>query len=200
MKIPSKLVAVEGRLVLVNIGNAVIEINQFEPIDLAEFFSDEEIQKSESLKESYRNKFIVEYVEQELPKKPISKLIIPNMKVGQGPSSIGYKIIEHKNKGKESDIECVVVIPEETMQLIKKAQDARKEQLKSEEIELKKKQEEELEVDTIIKKGKADIPEINIVRVDGKEVMPLEKFKAPKSGIKQVKEKTIKVDLNKKTK
>jgi hypothetical protein len=196
MRIPNKLVAVEGRLVLVNIGKAVIEINQFEPIDLAESFSDEEIQKSESVKESIKNGWLVEYVDQELPKKPTSKIKIPNMKVGKGPSSVRYNIVEHKNKGKEADVECNVVIPEETKQLIKKAQEARKKQLADEAKELKKNREEELKVDKMIKSGKADIPKVTMIRVDGKKEIPLTKFKAPKSGIKPIKEKIAKINLD----
>jgi len=195
----SKVVAVEGRIVIINVGNKLIEVNQFEPIDLEELFTVEELQKSESLQESLRNEYIVEFTGQKLPKRPISKFVIPDMKVGRGPSSVNYKVIEHKRKGRESDYEIDIEIPKETMKLIKKAQNDRKRLLLQEKEELEKIQSEELKTDTMIKRGKADIPDIQTVRIDGKEAMPLKKFKAPKSGLRKVKENTVKVDLDEKT-
>lgn len=195
----SKVVAVEGRIVIINVGTKLIEVNQFEPIDLEELFTVEELQKSESLQESLRNGYIVEFTGQKLPKRPISKFVIPDMKVGRGPSSVNYKVIEHKRKGRESDYEIAIEIPKETMKLIKKAQDDRKRLLLQEKEELEKIQSEELKTDTMIKRGKADIPDIQTVRIDGKEAMPLKKFKAPKNGPRKVKENTVKVDLDEKT-
>jgi len=193
----SKVVAAEGYTVLIEVGNRSLQVTQFESVDLAEFFTPEEIEKSASVKTSFQNGWLVFYKGQKLPKKPESKINIPNMKVGKGPSSVNYKVVEKKHEGRKSDIDFEIGVTDKTKEMIKTAQDTRKQNIAKEKEELEKLRKKELETDAVIKAGKVDIPEITLVRVDGQE-MPLEDFKAPKSGKRSVKETAPKVNIHQK--
>lgn len=197
-RIPSKVVAVEGHSVLVDVGAHRIQITQFESTNLKAFCTSEEIQKSISIRAAIQNGWLVPYKGQKLPKKPASKIDIPKMKIGQGPASIKFKVTKHKRQGREARVEYEADVPEATKKMIKEAQIERKQQLLKEKKELLDKQSEELETDVVIKKGTADIPEITVVRVDGKDI-PLKDFAAPKRGPRKTKKDSVKVDVYKKT-
>ena len=193
----SKVVAAPGISALVDIGNRGLQITQFKPVDLSKSFTEEEIQTSESLKESMKKGWVVSYTGQKLPKKNTSKIVIPSMEIKSGSDSVSAKIVERKKEGKKSKFDYEVKIPKKVQKAIKDSQDKRKLELLKEKEDLLKLQKEELETDRAIKKGKVDIPEVKTIRVDGKEV-PVEKFKAPKRGKKKVEENEIKVDVQKK--
>jgi len=195
-RIPSKVVAAPGYSASVDIGKRGIKLTSFEPVNLLEYFTKEEIQQSESLREAFRQGWVVAFKGQILPKKSEPKIKIPDMKVSQNPFSAKVKIVEKKNKGRKSDYEYEIEIPESTQTLIKDAADNQKRKKLEEKEELLKSQKEEFETDVVISKGKVDIPKINTVRVDGKEIM---NWKAVKKGKKPVEENKIKVDLQKKT-
>ena len=195
-RIPSKVVAAPGYSASVDIGKRGIKLNSFEPVNLLEYFTKEEIQQSESLREAFRQGWVVAYKGQDLPKKSEPKIKIPNMKVSQNFSSAKIKIVEKKNKGRKSDYNYETEIPESTQTLIKDAAEDYKRKKLEEREELLKSQKEEFETDVVIKKGKVDIPKINTIRIDGREVP---NWKAVKKGKKPVEENKIKVDLQKKT-
>jgi len=195
-RIPSKVVAAPGYSASVDIGKRGIKLTPFEPVDLLEYFTKEEIQQSESLREAFRQGWVVAYKGQNLPKKADSIIKIPEMKVNKDFSSAKVKIVEKKNKGRKSDYEYETEIPESTQTLIKDAADNQKRKKLEEKEALLKIQKEEFETDVVISKGKVDIPKINTVRVDGKEIMD---WKAVKKGKKPVEENKIKVDLQEKT-
>lgn len=195
-RIPSKVVAAPGYSASVDIGKRGIKLTSFEPVNLLEYFTKGEIQESESLREAFRQGWVVAYKGQTLPKKSEPKIKIPNMKVSQNPSSAKIKIVENKRKGGESSYDYETEIPESTKTLIKDAADNQKRKKLEEKEELLKKQKEEFETDIVIQKGKVDIPKINTVRIDGKEVS---NWKAVKKGKKPVEENKIKVDLEEKT-
>jgi len=195
-RIPSKVVAAPGYSATVDIGKRGIKLNSFEPVNLLEYFTKEEIQQSESLREAFRKGWVIAYKGQDLPKKSEPKIKIPNMKVSQNPSSAKIKIVEKKNEGRKSDYDYETEIPEATQTLIKDAADNQKRKQLEEKEALLKSQKEEFETDVVISKGKVDIPKINTVRVDGREIMD---WKAVKKGKKPVEENKIKVDLQEKT-
>lgn len=195
----SMVVAAPGYSALVDIGNRGLQITQFKPVDLSKLFNEEEIQTSESLKESMRMGWVVPYTGQELPKKNTSKIVIPSMKIKSGSDSVSAKIVERKKEGKKSDYDYEVKIPKKVQKAIKDSQDKRKLELLKEKEDLLKLQKKELETDRAIKKGKVDIPEVKTIHVDGKEV-PIEKFKIPKTGRKKVKENEVKIDVIKEAK
>ena len=196
-KVPSKVVAAPGHSVLVDVGNRGLQLRQSEPIDLLEYFSDEEIQASESLKEGLRQGWVVPFTGQKLPKKKESKIKIPKMKVGHGSSSVKIRVVEKKKEGRASDYDYETKIPKEVRKTIEDAQEKRKREELEEKEALIQKQKEELETDQVIKKGKVEVPEITTVRVDGQEV-PIKDLKISKRGIKKVKEPKVKVDVQKK--
>lgn len=196
-RIPSKVVAAPGYSASVDIGKRGIKLNSFEPVNLLEYFTKEEIQQSESLREAFRQGWVVAYKGQNLPKKSEPKIKIPNMKISQNSfSSAKIKIVEKKNRGRESDYEYETEIPESTQTLIKDAAENQKRKKLEEKEELLKKQKEEFETDVVIREGKVNIPKIKTVRVDGKEVS---NWKAVKKGKKPVEENKIKVNLQEKT-
>jgi hypothetical protein len=195
-RIPSKVVAAPGYSASVDIGKRGIKLTSFEPVNLLEYFTKEEIQQSDSLREAFRQGWVVAFKGQELPKKSEPKIKIPDMRVSQNPSSAKIKIVEKKNKGRESDYGYETEIPEATQTLIKDAADNQKRKKLEEKEELLKSQKEKFETDVVISKGKVDIPKITTVRIDGKEVM---NWKAVKKGKKPVEENKIKVDLQEKT-
>lgn len=192
----SMVVAAPGISALVDIGNRGLQITQFKPVDLSKLFNEEEIQTSESLKESMRMGWVVPYTGQKLPKKNTSKIVIPNMEIKSGSDSVSAKIVERKKEGKKSEFDYEVTIPKKVQKAIKDSQDKRKRELLKEKEDLLNLQKEELETDRAIKRGKVDIPEVKTIHVDGKEV-PVKKFKTPKRGIKKVKENEVKVDVKK---
>lgn len=197
-KVPSKVVATPGYSTCVDNGKRRVQITQFEPVDLLEYFSEEEVQNCESLKEALKQGWVVAYEGQTLPKKSESKIKIPEMKINKGTfSSAKIQITEQKKKGRKSDYDFEVAIPKETQEKITQAQTDYKRKKLEEKEELIKKQKEELEVDHVISTGKVEIPEITTVRVDGQEI-PITEFKAPKRGRKKVETKTVKVDLERK--
>ena len=195
-RIPSKVVAAPGYSASVDIGKRGLKLTSFEPVNLLEYFTKEEIQQSDSLREAFRQGWVVAFKGQELPKKSEPKIKIPDMRVSQNPSSAKIKIVEKKNKGRESDYGYETEIPEATQTLIKDAADNQKRKKLEEKEELLKSQKEKFETDVVISKGKVDIPKITTVRIDGKEVM---NWKAVKKGKKPVEENKIKVDLQEKT-
>jgi hypothetical protein len=193
-KIPSEVIAVAGYSAFVDVGRRHVEITQFEPVNLLDYFSEEEVQNCESLKEALRQGWVVAFEGQKLPKRPDLKIKIPEMKVNDGSfSSAKIQITEQKKKGRKSDFDFDVEIPEKAQEKIEQAQADYKREKLEEKAELIRKQKEELEVDHIISTGKVEIPEINTIRVDGREV-PID-YKAPRKGRKAVKAKTVKVDL-----
>lgn len=193
----SMVVAAPGISALVDIGNRGLQITQFKPVDLSKLFTEEEIQTSKSLEESMKKGWVVPYTGQELPKKNLSKIVIPSMEIKSGSDSVSAKIVERKKEGKKSEFDYEVKIPKKVQKAIKDSQDKRKKELLKEKEDLLNLQKEELETDQAIKKGKVDIPKVKTIHVDGKEV-PVEKFKIPKSGTKKVKENEVKIDVRKK--
>jgi len=196
-KVPSKVVAAPGHSVLVDIGNRGIQLQQSEPVDLLEEFTEEEIQASDSLRESLRQGWVVAYTGQKLPKKRESKIKIPKMKIGHGSSSVKINIVEQKKEGRKSNYKYETKIPKEVQKTIDDAQEKRKREELEEKKALIQKQEEELETDQVIKRGKVEVPEIKTARIDGEEI-PIKDLKIPKRGRKKVKDPKVKVDIQEK--